>query len=147
MKGERLPDEDSVVRHVGSSRLREDGTPDGAAFRLSQTESGLSVNWIEYFSGMDKLSALDMLRSQIQRKLGSQSKFAELNVGEVTRALASQHLDVRFVHDPLPPKDCYGEDASHSQIIGLPAWDSPKAEEIADMIADLVSACHPAVVA
>ena len=147
MKGERLPDEDNVVRHVGLSKLKPDGTPDGEAFRLNQAEYGLSVNWIEHFSGLDKVSAMDMVRSQIQRKLGSQSKFAELNVGEVTRVLASQHLDVRFVHDPLPPKDCYAEDASHSQILGLPAWDSPKAEEIGDMIADLVSACHPAVVA
>ena len=147
MKGERLPDEDNVIRHVGSSKLREDGTPSGSAFILSAKESGLSVNWIECFSGLDKAAALDKIRCQMHRHRGRRSIFAELNIGEVTRVLASQDHDVRFIHDPLPADDKYDkEDASHSQIVGLPAWESPKAAEIADMIADLVSGCHPAVV-
>ena len=134
-----------MVRHVGFTKLREDGTPDGEAFRLGATESGLSVNWIEYFSGLDKASALEEIRCQVHRNLGRQSKFAELNVGQLKGMLATEGLDVGCVHDPLCTCGRYPEDESHSQICGLPASGSPESEQIGDMIADLVSECHPAV--
>ncbi len=146
MTATELPDRDNVVRHVGGSKLRVDGTVDGEAFRLSATESGLSVNWIEFFGTSDRAVALDEIRRQIHRRLGTNSVFAELNVQALKALLNAAGLHPSIVHDPLPSNAQYGEDQSHSEVLGLPPHHSPDAAMIGDMIADLVAAQYPAVV-
>lgn len=52
---------------------------------------------------------------------------------------------LRIVHDPLEAAEGFVADASHSQITGLPPADTDEATLMGDMIAECVTAMHPAV--
>lgn len=142
MSGKDLPDTDHVVRYVKSRDLLEDGNLNCSAFQLRPGESGLSVNWIEYFKNLTKLEQIHEIRGLIRLSMRPSGRLAELNVGQTRR-----HVDyaLGFVHSPLPAEDVYAADPSHSEVIGLPAGDSAEAELIGDMIAECVVAVHPAV--
>ena len=72
-------------------------------------------------------------------------RLAELNVG-VTKLHLQYHLpSIRFVPAPLPEDGSYPTDPSHSEIVGLPPGGSLEAALVGDMIAECVSAAHPAL--
>ena len=50
------------------------------------------------------------------------------------------------MHDPLEAAEGFAADPSHSQITGLPPVDTDEAMLVGDMIAECVTAMHPAVV-
>ena len=146
MTGHDLPDEDHVVRYAKFTDILDDGKLNCSAFQLRATDSGLSVNWLEYFRDRPKSEQIDEIRCQIRLTLRRSGRLVELNVG-MTREHVGQRLDeFRFVHAPLPADDSHEADPSHSEIVGLPSGDSPEAELIGDMIAECVMAHHPAVV-
>ena len=66
MKGDRVPDKDHIARQCGGANVHEDGTIDGAAFRLRERPDGweeyLSVNWLEHLGPADRLRQLEILR-------------------------------------------------------------------------------------
>ena len=145
MIGQDLLDTDNVIRYVRGT-LVDDGRVDGSAFLRRENESGLSVNWLEYFGDRTKLQQLDEVRPLVRLTLRRSGRFAELNVGETLERISERLDSVRFVHRPLPADDNYEADPSHSEIEGLPPGDTDEAELIGDIIAECVTEVHPAVV-
>lgn len=136
-----LPDESHVVRYAAPRHIHDDGSVDGYIFRLRPQESGLSVNWLEYFSQLTKPQQLEQVRQLSRLNLRRNGRFAELSVDLARQEL----LDLAFRHRPLEAIAQYPADPSHSEIIGLPPGDSPQAALIGDMIAALVQNLHPAL--
>lgn len=148
MTAAHLPDGDNIVRYVGGSKIREDNRIDGSAFCRRIDEDGLSVNWLEFFSGLAKQRQVAEVRRLIHlRSLGTTAVFAELNVGDVKQQLRDELPDVYVINTPQPANDVFPQpDPSHCEIMGLP----PAAAEdvaliIGDMIAKRVKVIHTAV--
>jgi hypothetical protein len=84
MIGDDLPDDDHILRYVKATSIREDGTVDGSEFRLRPNrpdDTGVSVQWPEYYHELSKDGQLAQVRSVSRLKLGKKARFAELNVG------------------------------------------------------------------
>ena len=143
MTGAELPNGDHVVRYAKFTDFLdlEAGILNCSAFQLKSNETGLSVNWLEYFQGSEKSRQLDEVRNHVQLDLGSNGRLAELSVGYVGDRLPN----LRFVHKPSPPKGKYQADPSHSEILGLPPTGSPESELIGDLIAQWVAELHPTI--
>ena len=144
MRGDPLPEEDRVVRYLPPNRLIDGEVADGSGFCLRTGETGLSVNWLEVLAsgGADALSEVRRLsRLQLRRS----GRFAELGVGDVLCAVSEELDTLRIVHDPLEAAEGFTADPSHSQIAGLPPADTDEAMLVGDMIAECVTAMHPAV--
>ncbi len=103
------------------------------------------MNWLESFHGLAKTQQLDEVRRLSRLAMREQGRLAELNVGATKRHAHERLTAIRFVHAPLPEEGVYPADFSHSEIIGLPSGDAPEAALIGDMMAECVSAAHPAV--
>ena len=141
-----LPNDAQVVRYLSPSQVEDDGSVDGAAFQLRQNEKGISVNWLDFFSDLNKPEQLNELRRLSRLELRSNGRFAELNVGVAKQAVRAELPNLRFIHDPLPAVDGYEADPSHSQIAELPPLnDSQRSAMIGDMIARCVLNLYPAV--
>ena len=143
MIGDELPDDAHVVRYVKSSWISdEDGSVDGQAFRLKSNESGLSVNWLEWFGNCTKAQQLNEVRRLYRLEMRKSGCLAELNVG-ATKRYVLKHTALKFIHEPLPAESIYEADPSHSEITGLPPGDSLPAALLGDMIAEFIIATHP----
>ena len=141
-----LPDDAHIVRYISPSRVDENGVVNGKAFRLRPNEKGLSINWLDHFTDLDKSEQINEVRRLFRLKLRSNGRFAELNVGAAKQAVWAELPDLRFVHYPLPAVDEYEADPSHSQIAELPPLsDSQRSAIIGDMIARCVLNLYPAV--
>ena len=148
MTGDELPDAAQVVRYVRPSHIREDGDVDGRAFRLREDETGLSVNWLDYFAGLSKAEQVNEVRRLISLTLSRNGRFAELNVGVVKQAVRAELPELprlRFVHDPPAANGATEADPSHSLVVGLPRpADSRMAAAVGDLIARRAQGLHPA---
>jgi hypothetical protein len=147
MKGDDLPTADHIVRYVKKTMIEEDGTVNGADFRLRPNrpdETGVSVNWLEAFDA-DKRQQLAEVRRLFRLTVRPAGRFAELNVGTVSETVAGELATLRIVHDPLDAESDFEADPSHAEITGLPPGDSPEADMIGDLIAQCVIAMHPAI--
>lgn len=148
MTGDELPDAAQVVRYVRPSYIREDGDVDGRAFRLREDETGLSVNWLDYFAGLSKAEQVNEVRRLSGLSLSRNGRFAELNVGDVKHVVGAELPELpglRFVHDPPAANGAIEADPSHSLVIGLPRpADSRMAAAVGDLIARRVQGLHPA---
>lgn len=143
MIGDELPDDAHVVRYVKPTWISdEDGSIDGEAFRLKLNESGLSVNWLEWFGNCTKAQQLNEVRRLVRLKMRKSGCLAELNAG-VTKQHVLKHTALNFIHNPLPAEGNYEADPSHSEIAGLPPRDTLPAEMLGDMIAECVENAHP----
>ncbi len=144
MRGDPLPDEDRIVRYRSATRI-VDGIADGSGFCLGRAETGLSVNWLEILAseGADPLSEVRRLSRLRSRRSG---RFAELEVGNVLHSVNEELETLRIVHDPLEAAEGFAADPSHSQITGLPPANTDEALLVGDMIAECVTAMHPAIV-
>ena len=142
MTGNDIPDGDNVVRYVGGSYI-EDGHVITDAFRLSPGRDRLSVNWLEYFSGLDKPEQLSEIRRLSRISMGINGRLIELNVGTVKDYVRSKWREIRFVHSPLDATENYDADPSHGDITGLPPTNNPQSAAIGDLIAECVIKMHP----
>ncbi len=141
-----LPDDAHIVRYISPSRVDENGIVNGKAFRLRSNEKGLSINWLDFFSDLDKPGQINEVRRLSRLELRSNGRFAELNVGVAKQAVRAELPNLRFIHDPLSAVDEYEADPSHSQIADLPpVSDSQRSAMIGDMIARRVQNLYPAV--
>ena len=141
-----LPDDAHVVRYVSPSYMRDDGHVNGAAFQLRSNEERLSVNWLDFFSSLDKTEQINEVRRLSRLKLSRNGRFAELNIDVAKQAVQAVLPNLRFVHDPLPDDDEYEADPSHVQIAELPPLsDSQRSAMIGDIIAQCVQSLYPAV--
>ena len=145
MTGNDLPEDGHVVRYARPSKVNEDGTVDGSEFRLRQDDTGLSINWLECFTGLAKAQQLDEVRRLSRLNMRTRGRLAELNVGVTKHHVRDSLNALRFIHGPLNAIDKYKADPSHSEMLGLPPGDSPEAELIGDMIAECIAALHPAL--
>jgi hypothetical protein len=146
MKGDVLPAADHIVRYVKPSMIQEDGTANGADFRLRPNrpdETGVSVNWLEAFDG-DKAHQLAEVRRLFRPTVRKTGRLAELNIGAVREKVVEELATLRIVHDPLDAEDDFDADPSHAEMTGLPPGDSPEADMIGDLIAECVIDMHPA---
>jgi hypothetical protein len=112
-KGQNLPSEDHVIRYVPWGRLRKDVDDNvlgvlPQAFELRETETYLSVNWVEYQEGdhdaQIRLSVWAM-RDSFEKKLGAKSAFAVGNVQNIKDICQASGNRVRIVHEPELPKN------------------------------------------
>ena len=132
-----------MVRYL-SATLIIDGVADGSGFCLRPGEAGLSVNWLEALAsgGADPLSEVRRLSRLRLRKSG---RFAELRVGDILCAVSEELDTLRIRHEPLEAAEGFAADPSHSLIAGLPPASADEAMLVGDMIAECVTAMHPAV--
>ena len=149
MTGDSLPDSSHVLRYIKPTLIKSDHTIDGSAFRLRPKENGFSVNWLEYDEDLDAAkrveNVIDLMASRLS--ISKSGCFAEIPVGRTIKQIAEKHDGVRFIHMPLAATNDYDADPSHSEIEGLPAYESDESALIGDMIAECVEATHPARVA
>lgn len=115
-KNHSLPSTDHVARHAPWKRLRRDEDDNvlgllPQAFELRPEELGLSVNWLEYFSGSrsDQLQAIAQ-DVRAKRKIGPQSAFGIGNVGELESQCNDLGVPVNVVYWPTDGN------LSHSRI-------------------------------
>ncbi len=145
MKGDDLPADDHIVRYVKPSMVLEGGGLEGSVFCLRATgsdETGLSVNWLEAFSGK-KEHRLNNVRRLFRLRVRPNGRFAELNINTILRVVLEELDTLRIVHNPLEAEGGFEADPSHAEIIGLPPGDSDQAMLVGDLIATCVVAMHP----
>ena len=70
---------------------------DGSAILLKENESGLSVNWLEYFDDRTKPQQLVEIRRLIRLTLRRTGLFAELNVGATRKHIGDLLNELRFI--------------------------------------------------
>ena len=142
-----IQDSDNLVRYVGQMMFRN-GVLDGAAFLLRPGETGLSVNLLDASGGLTKAEQVAAVQRSIHLRVGRNSRFAELNAGEIRERLAGALPGLRIVHRPATATSRFPwPDPSHSEIRGLPPPqpDSQRRRLIGDMLARSVSRLHPAI--
>jgi len=137
-----IPDNHHVMRHVPFRSLikDEDGNAKGGffpqAFELREGETGLSVNWLEYFNGTydeNKESSVRMFRKT--RKIGKKSAFATGNVKKLRDTCAEKGYSKVLV---ILDED--EDNKSHSLIIRLPQDDQTLFESLAtDVFSDYLA--------
>ena len=141
-----IGDSDNVVRYVGRMKILDDGRLDSSAFMLRPGETGLSVNLLAAGGGLDKAQQIAAVRQSIHRRVGRNSVFAELNVGEVKGQLADELPNLSFVSRPSLATSRFPQpDPMHCEILGLPTYEDDHALLIGDMLAQCVSRLHPAI--
>jgi len=151
MKGEELDSEHHVVRYVNSTCVADSGKAvTGRAFHLRLGEDFLSVNWLEACgSGRnDQLAEVRRTCRMGRRSTVSRRKrdiFAEINIGELKRALSEELYSSRIIHDPQDATEEHCADPSHAIITGLPPHGSADVVIIGELIAECVSALHPVI--
>ena len=135
-----IPDGDHVVRYASPRLVRKNGKVDARElFSLRTGETGLSVNWLEWFGELTKSEQLDEVRRRIRLRLRRRGRFVELNVGTAKDRLRRNDIDIRIVHRPS------AADPSHSQILGLPQEDSADAAKASDLFEQCILELHPAI--
>jgi hypothetical protein len=139
--GAPLDNDHHVLRYVRGRHV-DNGEVDGEAFlaRRDKDADGLSVNWLEWFSGSleDQVAGA---RGAARLTYKSTDRLARLNVGRsinFVRENHPEHLKLSFIHDPLPAEGKHAADPSHSLIVGAPFEDAPDAELLGDLIAQSV---------
>jgi hypothetical protein len=144
-----VADTDHVVRYVKPTAIDAKGLVNGSDFQLRPNrpdDLGVSINWLECFSGKTKLDQVSQVRGLIRLTIKRRGCFAELNVGRTKSYLAKELSTILFVKDPLQASGNHPADPSHALITGLPAADTPEAEMIGDMIAECIITKYPAVI-
>ena len=144
MKGDLLSKEHHIVRYVKPSNFN-DGILIASEFYLRPKESGFSVNWLEFYSHLDKKEQLAEIRKLSRLSLRPSGRYAEFNVGNIYSRLENEFKTLKIFHSPLDKDSEYEADPSHSEIAGLPSDDEMQAELVADMIAECVLELHPTV--
>lgn len=140
-----IHDSDNLVRYLGEMMFRT-GELDGAAFSLRPGEEGLSVNLLDPAGGLTKAEQVADVQRSIHLRVGRNSRFAELNAGQIRQRLAAALPGLGIVHRPARPSARFPwPDPSHSEIQGLPQPGSAQYELVGDMLARCVSRLHPAI--
>ncbi|MYA88474.1 MAG: hypothetical protein F4X97_08500 [Boseongicola sp. SB0662_bin_57] len=143
MSAGEVPEAHHVVRYVKPSLIDEEAV-DGSAFVLRESESGLSVNWLEFFEDNDCPDPVAAIRDLARISLASTGHFAKLSVGQtkehvpVAAADVGIPLELAVVQAPLPREADFEADPSHAEILGLPDRDEDAAMVVGDLIAECI---------
>ena len=144
MTVEYILEEHHVVRYISPSLIRKDGSIDGRAFVLRKKDSGISVNWLEYFSDLNTSERIDRIRSLVRLDRSKNGRFAKLNVGETKSYVVKKALEngisvsLNFIKSPLPANEKDKPDLSHAEIVGVP---NPSDEDRAMFIGQSIARC------
>jgi hypothetical protein len=128
-----------IFRHVGGASI--DGDFIDPAFRRKikddgKMEDGLSVNWFEYFQKPtyeEAIPPLCAIFAKKNRKVGTTSKFALLNVGQAKKA-AAKYAAVSIVLDAKP------DDPSHSVVKD---YEEALNDQVAEELQKVMIAAYP----
>jgi hypothetical protein len=123
MKGDPIPETDTVSRYCPFGRLSEAGRPTIAAFQMRDsdlvgTNPHLSVNWLEYFRDKSRDEQIAEIREVFVRKMqrvGGQAKFALAKVSEIHEKVKEVGREVRILHWPVVEDN----DDSHAGIFDI----------------------------
>jgi hypothetical protein len=126
-----LPPDHNIMRYVSPSKLRKDenGVVHGVlyeAFLLRSSEVGLSVTWLEYFSGsrtQQELAAAHATRASVRTK--PKSAFAVGSVGQFLAICEERSYVVHIVHSRT------GNNEAHAEVLEMPRDDTELLEIIA----------------
>jgi hypothetical protein len=148
-KGDAIPHDDHVLRHVPGTKI-DAGKVQGTAFVRRAGEDGLSIWWRETVGDIPLEDQLKAIRAVIRLGMSSTHRFAELSVGDtrefVKREGAAFLTELQFEHEPLAAEGEYSEDPFHSEIFGSPADGDPRALGVGLLIAECVMTQYAAVV-
>ena len=116
----QILDSHHVARYCKPSAISPNGMPAAKAFLPRETESYLSVNWLEYFGALDHADAVAHVRAALREKgytVRATGRLAVLNVGEAKDAARRTNTTLRVEHQPAP------DDPSHAGITGYSSGD------------------------
>ena len=118
MEQKTIEQNHNVVRYAGHGKIDPiTGNVVRGAFQLREGDTGLSVNWLEYFGNDSKQEQLKKVMhdmKSIGRSIGVKGLYAELNVGETMDEVLNEcGIEIDVSHDP---KD---KNLSHALIQGL----------------------------
>lgn len=113
MTGDPLADGHHVVRYCPPSQVNDDGLPAVHAFVPRESDTHLSVNWLEYFTG--DIDPIEQLRVVLDAKLTIKKtgRLVRLNVGDAKSAAHTAGCDSLDIEE-RPTED----DPSHAGIVG-----------------------------
>jgi hypothetical protein len=148
-----VSEDENIVRYVGGRHYDPNtGVINGGAFdRNSKDTDGLSVIRRYVFSTDDMVDQNHIRRVVGSRlKFGKTAVFAELNVGEMLRALDEFNQNISVVEDALEVDGDYLANPAHALIVGLPfageAIGSLKSEIAGDKIRTTIQSSFPAII-
>lgn len=134
-----LPDPDHVVRYCSFMRLREDGTPSGAAFIPNPGEDYVSVFWLEYVTSGDRLDEIRKRMTASGITLRSKGKLATIGVGRTRSEIRREfERELSFVHKPSLDDGSFVDDA-HAGIYGLLHDDLAIGDYISSYLVEMLS--------
>lgn len=139
MIGDKIPDQDHIARYCSPIHA-PGGKIQATAFMLRQSDTSLSVNWLEYFQCSSRHRAIAELRKVYSAKkltIKVDGRIAVLNVGEVRMQVLTESPDRRILEVLHDPKE---NDPSHSGIYNLRYDD----ELIAELILETIRETCPA---
>ncbi len=148
MTAESLLEAHHVVRYIKPSFIRSDGTVDGSTFVLRKGDSGISVNWLEFFKDSDASESVGRIRKLMRLELRKNGRFAKLSVGETKSHVFNETtkmgtvVSLEFVKKPLVATTKYEADLSHAEIVGVPnEFGSELAIDRAMFVGQLIARC------
>lgn len=139
-ESEYLSDQDNIVRYVKPTSFHN-GKVNGDVFRLRSDETGISVNWMDYFSGT-KENQIKEVKRLTRLKLNKNGKYAELNVGSVCKIELERLEYLKVRKSPLIKTKDFEEDGSHCEILVQTIGDLDMAL-VGEKIAKCISELHP----
>jgi hypothetical protein len=147
VKGDKVPDTDTIARYCPFGRLSESGRPTKAAFALTDSDRAddnphLSVNWFEYFRNKSREEQVNEVRAILAKKLsrvGGQAKLALTKVSEIRSKVREADIDVRILHWPDKQPNFYN-DVSHAGIFDVEAEEDVIALKLSQIKFEMVAA-------
>ena len=143
MNSTNIPSDHHVVRYIKPTLVVGDYA-DGSAFVLRESESGLSVNWLEAFDNINLCFQLSEVRRVARIHLSKSGRFAKLNVGRTKQYVHTEAVNsgisvkLEFLKAPLEKTSEWEADSSHAEITGIPSSGAVEAQMIGDLIAKSV---------
>ena len=130
MRGDAVPDGDAITRYCPGKKM-EGGLPLVTAFELRRGEEYLSVNWLQYWKGIDQATALERVRRDVSKRLDLSKKgaFAVLNAGTVKSVIEEVTRGHAFVTQQ-PSRN----NLSHAGVFGFGITDFEVATALANAV-------------
>lgn len=110
-----IPNSDHVVRYLSKNKWCPDdgsGLQDNAFGDVSNSQSGVSVNWLEYFNRDNLGNSLEEINRTCGLCTKESGRFLRLNVGRIKKAVGEISPPVCVIHDGEDDP----ENKSHAEI-------------------------------